>query len=61
VPRSADVQVSVDTGIGETDLFGDSSDSGTFRGSGAPWSGDDELEFRITVDSGAGDVEVSRG
>ena len=61
VPRSADVQVSVDTGIGETDLFGDSSDSGTFPGVGAPWSGDDDLEFRITVDSGAGDVEVSRG
>ncbi|CCH90230.1 Phage shock protein C, PspC [Modestobacter italicus] len=61
VPRSADVRVTSDTGIGETELFGDSADSGTFPGLGAPWSGDDRLEFRITIDSGAGDVEVSRG
>jgi phage shock protein PspC (stress-responsive transcriptional regulator) len=61
VPRSADVRVTSDTGIGETDLFGDSSDSGTFPGFGAPWSGDDELEFQIAIESGAGDVEVSRG
>jgi phage shock protein PspC (stress-responsive transcriptional regulator) len=61
VPRSADVRVTSDTGIGETDLFGDSADSGTFPGIGAPWSGDDELEFQITIESGAGDVEVSRG
>jgi phage shock protein PspC (stress-responsive transcriptional regulator) len=61
VPRSADVRVTSDTGIGETELFGDSADSGTFPGIGAPWSGDGRLEFRITIDSGAGDVEVSRG
>ena len=61
VPRSADVRVTVDTGIGESDLFGESSLSGTFPGTGATWSGDDELEFRITIESGAGDVEVSRG
>ncbi len=61
VPRSADVRVTSDTGIGDTDLFGDSADSGTYPGFGAPWSGDDRLEFRITIDSGAGDVEVSRG
>jgi phage shock protein PspC (stress-responsive transcriptional regulator) len=62
VPRSADVEVTVDSGIGETDLFGDSADNGTYAGLGsATWSGDDELEFRISIESGAGDVEVSRG
>jgi phage shock protein PspC (stress-responsive transcriptional regulator) len=61
VPSTADVQVSVDNSIGNTDLFGDSTTSGTFAGSGAAWSGDGRPEFRITVHSGAGDVEVSRG
>lgn len=62
VPFSADVQVSVDSGIGETDVLGDSSESGFFPGSGtAAWTDDDQPEFRITIDSGVGDVEVSRG
>jgi hypothetical protein len=61
VPRSADVQVTSHTSVGDSDLFGDSTDSGTFPGSGADWSGDGELEFQITIDSSAGDVEVSRG
>jgi phage shock protein PspC (stress-responsive transcriptional regulator) len=61
VPRSADVQVAVDTGIGSTELFGDDVQSGTYAGTGSAWSGDDSLEFQITVDSSAGDVEVSRG
>jgi phage shock protein PspC (stress-responsive transcriptional regulator) len=62
VPFSADVQVSVDSGIGETDVLGDGSDGGFFPGTGtAAWAGDDEPEFRITIEHGVGDVEVSRG
>jgi phage shock protein PspC (stress-responsive transcriptional regulator) len=62
VPSSADVQVSVDSGIGETDVFGGSSQSGFFPGTGtAAWTDDGRPEFRITIDSGLGDVAVSRG
>jgi hypothetical protein len=62
VPRSADVEVSVDAGIGDARLFGDRVDSGFFAGSGtAAWTGDSQPEFRITVDSGVGTVRVSRG
>ena len=62
VPRSADVQITVDNGVGETDLFDDRSDGGYFPGTGsADWTGDDEPEFEVTITSGLGDVEVSRG
>jgi phage shock protein PspC (stress-responsive transcriptional regulator) len=62
VPRSADVQVSVENGFGNVEVFGDSSTGGFFPGTGiATWTADDEAEFRITVESGIGDVEVSRG
>jgi len=62
VPSSADVRVTVDLGVGETELFGESSGSGTYAGLGsAAWTGDDDLEFQITIESSAGDVEVSRG
>jgi phage shock protein PspC (stress-responsive transcriptional regulator) len=62
VPFSADVQVSVDSGIGDTDVLGDSSEGGFFPGNGtAAWTDDGEPEFRITIDSGVGDVAVSRG
>jgi phage shock protein PspC (stress-responsive transcriptional regulator) len=62
VPFSADVQVTVDPGIGDARVFGDTSDGGFFRGSGtAPWTGDSRPEFRITVMSGIGTVQVSRG
>ncbi|MBB3678134.1 PspC domain-containing protein [Modestobacter versicolor] len=61
VPFSADVRISVDSGIGEVEVFGDSSESGFYPGTGSPWSGDDEAEFEITIDNGLGNVEVSRG
>ena len=62
VPRSADVLVNVDNGLGEADVFGDSSDNGYYPGTGsAAWTDDDRAEFRLTVESGIGDVEVSRG
>jgi phage shock protein PspC (stress-responsive transcriptional regulator) len=62
VPRAADVLVSVDNGLGEAEVFGDSSDNGFYPGSGsAAWTDDGIAEFRLTVESGIGDVEVSRG
>jgi len=63
VPTSADVEVSVDNGVGEAELFGlDRSDAGLYPGTGrAAWTGDDEPEFVLTIESGLGDVEVSRG
>ncbi|MCZ2806388.1 PspC domain-containing protein [Modestobacter sp. VKM Ac-2983] len=62
VPFSADVQLEVVQGLGETDLFGDSVETGFFPGLGtADWSGDSEPEFEITINAGLGDVEVSRG
>ncbi|WP_369139622.1 PspC domain-containing protein [Modestobacter versicolor] len=61
VPYSADVQVRVDVGIGEVEVFGDSTDRGFFPGVGEAWSGDDDAEFEITIDSGVGSVEVRRG
>ncbi|MCW2676283.1 MAG: pspC [Modestobacter sp.] len=62
VPYSADVQVTVDPGIGDATVFGNGPDGGFFRGSGtAPWTGDSRPEFQITVMSGVGTVRVSRG
>jgi phage shock protein PspC (stress-responsive transcriptional regulator) len=61
VPFSADVRVSVDAGIGDSEVFGDSSDGGFYPGTGSAWSGDDDPEFEITIESGVGSVEVSRG
>ncbi len=62
VPRSADVRVSVQNGLGSADVFGQSSDGGYFAGTGsAPWTGDGVPEIVLTVSSGVGDVTVSRG
>ena len=62
LPASADVDATVEAMMGNAHVFGDSAQSGFFPGSGtAPWTGDSTPEFRITVHSGAGDVEVSRG
>ncbi|MCZ2822425.1 PspC domain-containing protein [Modestobacter sp. VKM Ac-2977] len=62
VPFSADVDLDVVQGVGETDLLGDSVTSGFFPGRGTDeWSGDSDPEFEIMIHSGLGDVEVSRG
>jgi phage shock protein PspC (stress-responsive transcriptional regulator) len=63
VPRSADVQLVVEQGIGDLDVFGRGADAdGFFAGTGSrPWTDDGEPEFVLTIDSGLGDVEVSRG
>ena len=63
LPRDADVQVSVDSGLGEVSIFGrDGLTEGTFDGTGTgTWVGDDEIEIYLDVDSGVGNVEVTRG
>jgi phage shock protein PspC (stress-responsive transcriptional regulator) len=63
LPREADVQLALDTGVGDTQVFGEgSSDGGYFPGRGAgPGVDDGEAEFVLTVDHGVGDTEVSRG
>lgn len=63
LPRDADVQVSVDSGLGEVSIFGRKGlTEGTFDGTGTDtWVGDGEIEIYLDVDSGLGDVEVTRG
>lgn len=63
VPQDADVQLTVMSGVGSIDAFGQGSvDSGFFPGTGTgSWVNDGKAEFVITVHNGAGDVEVSRG
>jgi predicted membrane protein len=61
VPQSADVQVDVDGGLGNVDVLGHGSTGGLYAGSGsAPWTGDGNPEFVITIDAGIGNVEVDR-
>ena len=63
VPRDADVRLTVMSGVGSIDAFGQGSlDRGFFPGSGTgSWVDDSKAEFVIAVHNGAGDVEVSRG
>jgi phage shock protein PspC (stress-responsive transcriptional regulator) len=63
VPRDADVRLTVMSGVGSIDAFGQGSlDRGFFPGTGAgSWVDDGKAEFVIAVHNGAGDVEVSRG
>jgi phage shock protein PspC (stress-responsive transcriptional regulator) len=63
VPRSADVQVSVEHGLGNLSVLDRGSEADGFfpgLGSGA-WTDDGDAEIVLTVNSGVGDVEVSRG
>lgn len=63
VPRSADVRVSADQGVGELDVFGTgSAGSGFHAGLGsARWTDDGAAEIELEIRSGIGQVEVSRG
>jgi phage shock protein PspC (stress-responsive transcriptional regulator) len=63
VPRSADVQLRVEQGVGDVRVFDQgAATDGFFPGSGSrPWTDDGEPEFVVTIHSGLGDVEVSRG
>ncbi|MPR00244.1 PspC domain-containing protein [Modestobacter sp. I12A-02628] len=61
VPEAADVQVRVDEGAGDVDVFDADGDPGLYPGSGsASWTDDGQPEFVITLDSGAGDIELTR-
>jgi phage shock protein PspC (stress-responsive transcriptional regulator) len=63
LPRSADVQLHVEQGIGDLRVFDrGAAPEGFFPGTGSrPWTDDGEAEFVLTINSGLGDVEVSRG
>jgi hypothetical protein len=63
VPRSADVQLVVEQGVGNLNVFDRGADAdGFFPGTGSdPWTDDGKAEFVLTIHSGLGDVEVSRG
>ncbi|NEK95970.1 PspC domain-containing protein [Modestobacter muralis] len=62
VPLSADVQVTVDTGLGEAELFGqEESEGGFYPGSGTTSRSGGNADLLLTIESGLGDVEVSRG
>jgi phage shock protein PspC (stress-responsive transcriptional regulator) len=63
VPHSADVRLTIDHGLGDVQVFDRGSETdGFFPGTGSrAWTDDGEPEFVLTVNSGVGDVEVSRG
>ena len=62
VPRSADVRLTVEHGLGDVEVFDRGSDTdGFFPGEGSrSWTDDGKPEFVLTINSGFGDVEVSR-
>jgi hypothetical protein len=63
VPRTADVRVDVDSGIGDVGMFGQEDRNGGYYaglGSGT-WTDDAQAEINLTINAGIGDVEVSRG
>jgi predicted membrane protein len=63
LPRSADVDLELESGLGEVEVFDrDSSESGFFPGTGSrSWTDDGKPEFVVMIHNGVGDVEVSRG
>ncbi|MGY1811852.1 PspC domain-containing protein [Blastococcus sp. SYSU D00820] len=63
LPREADVQLDVDAGVGQVEVFDvGSSDGGFFPGTGSGRDvGDDEAEIILSIEHGVGDLEVSRG
>jgi predicted membrane protein len=61
VPDSADVRVTVDNGLGKVGVFGNGPTDGFYAGTGsAPWTGDGNPEFVLSIDAGIGNVEVDR-
>jgi phage shock protein PspC (stress-responsive transcriptional regulator) len=62
VPLDADIEVTVESGLGSVDVFGEGTADGYFAGRGAgSWVDDGDPEIILTVHAGVGDVEVSRG
>jgi phage shock protein PspC (stress-responsive transcriptional regulator) len=62
VPLDADVQLTVDSGLGSVDAFGEGNTDGYFAGRGAGPTVDDGVpDLNLIIHNGLGDVEVSRG
>ena len=64
VPRDADVQVNIDPGIGDVEVFDEEGRERRLLRRprvAAPGSDDGEPEIVLTINAGIGDVEVSRG
>jgi phage shock protein PspC (stress-responsive transcriptional regulator) len=62
VPLDADVQLTVDSGLGAVDAFGEGDTDGYFAGRGAgAWVDDGVPDVHLIIHNGLGDVEVSRG
>ena len=63
VPRTADVRVNVDSGLGDVRMFGqDDRNGGFFPGVGSrSWTDDGQAEINLSINAGIGDVEVTRG
>jgi hypothetical protein len=62
VPLDADVQLTVDSGLGSVDAFGEGNTDGYFAGRGAGPTVDDGVpDVHLVIHNGLGDVEVSRG
>jgi hypothetical protein len=62
VPPDADLQLTVDSGLGSVDVFGEGHVDGLFPGIGAgDWVDDGEPDIHLVIHNGLGDVEVSRG
>ena len=62
LPRDADVQVDVETGLGTVDVLGQGDTDGDFPGRGTgSWVGDGVPDIYLVITNDLGDVEVSRG
>ena len=62
VPVEADVDLSVESGLGTVDAFGEGPADGYFAGRGSGPTVDDGVpDVILVINNGLGDVEVSRG
>jgi phage shock protein PspC (stress-responsive transcriptional regulator) len=62
VPSEADVRLTVDSGLGSVDAFGEGDADGFFPGVGTGPTVDDGVpDVHLVIHNGLGDVEVSRG
>ena len=62
VPLEADVELTVDSGLGSIDVFGEGNADGYFAGLGTGPTVDDGVpDVHLVIHNGLGDVEVSRG
>jgi phage shock protein PspC (stress-responsive transcriptional regulator) len=62
VPRTADVRIEANSGLGDIEVFGsNTAGRGFYPGTGsADWTGDRNPEIVLTINAGIGDVEVDR-